>query len=91
MSKPTLLEEVTFDSQAITSNSWERYPILRFPQSPAVNFEIIGGGCNDPCGVGEASQGPTAAAIANAVARALGQRIRDLPINREQILKSATS
>ncbi len=86
----TLLEEVTFDSRAITSNSWESYPILRFTQAPAVRFEIVGGECNDPCGVGEASQGPTAAAIANAVARGLGQRIRDLPINRKQILKYAS-
>ncbi len=36
---------------------------------------------NEPSlGAGEASQGPTAAAIANAVASATGTRIRDLPL-----------
>ena len=30
-------------------------------------------------GVGEGSQGPTAAAIANAIASATGKRLRDLP------------
>jgi CO/xanthine dehydrogenase Mo-binding subunit len=37
-------------------------------------------------GAGEAAQGPTAAAIANAVFDALGVRVRDLPITRERII-----
>jgi nicotinate dehydrogenase subunit B len=32
-------------------------------------------------GVGEASQGPMAAALANAVANATGERIRELPLS----------
>ena len=86
----TLLEEVTFDSRAITSDTWQTYPIMRFSQAPQVHFEIVGADRNPPCGVGEASQGPTAAAVGNAVARTLGLRLRDLPINRAQILKAAS-
>lgn len=86
----TLLEEVTFDSRAITSSDWQTYPIMRFGQAPALRFEILGADRNPPCGVGEASQGPTAAAIGNAVARALGVRIRDLPINRDQVLRAVS-
>jgi len=42
---------------------------------------------NEPAlGLGEASVGPTGAAIGNAVARVLGQRIRDLPLTRERIM-----
>ena len=37
-------------------------------------------------GIGEASGGPTVAAIGNAVAHALGARIRDLPMNRERVM-----
>ena len=37
-------------------------------------------------GAGEAAQGPTAAAIANAVYDALGVRARDLPITAERIV-----
>ena len=33
-----------------------------------------------------AAVGPTGAAIGNAVARALGKRIRDLPLTRERIM-----
>ena len=36
-------------------------------------------------GAGEAAQGPTAAAIANAVAHALGVRVRSLPLTADAI------
>jgi CO/xanthine dehydrogenase Mo-binding subunit len=36
-------------------------------------------------GAGELAQGPVAGAIANAVADAVGVRVRDLPLNRAQI------
>jgi len=40
-----------------------------------------------PClGVGEAAGGPTVAAIGNAVAHALGARLRDLPLTRERVM-----
>ena len=40
-------------------------------------------------GTGEAAQGPTAAAIANAVADAIGVRIRELPFNRARVKAAA--
>jgi CO/xanthine dehydrogenase Mo-binding subunit len=39
-------------------------------------------------GVGEAAQGPTAAAIANAVFHASGRRLRRLPLSPERFLNS---
>jgi CO/xanthine dehydrogenase Mo-binding subunit len=36
-------------------------------------------------GAGETSQGPAAAAIANAFAAATGRRIRDLPLTPERV------
>ena len=36
-------------------------------------------------GVGEGAQGPTAAAVANAVANATGKRLRALPFTPEQV------
>jgi CO/xanthine dehydrogenase Mo-binding subunit len=36
-------------------------------------------------GSGECGQGPTAAAIANAIAHATGKRFRDLPLDRERL------
>ena len=36
-------------------------------------------------GTGEAAQGPTAAALANALADATGVRMRDLPLSRARV------
>jgi nicotinate dehydrogenase subunit B len=39
-------------------------------------------------GAGEAAQGPTGAAIANALAHAAGVRVRNLPLTKDQIAKA---
>jgi len=80
----TLKEAVRFDSERVTSDSWDSYPVLRFSEVPAVDVGIVGG-AGPALGAGEASLGPTAAAIGNAVARALGVRVRALPITSERI------
>jgi CO/xanthine dehydrogenase Mo-binding subunit len=67
--------------------SWEDYPILRFSEVPAVEVLLLH---NDlpSLGAGEAAQGPTAAAIANALHDALGVRVRDLPLTPERIVQA---
>jgi CO/xanthine dehydrogenase Mo-binding subunit len=82
----TLKEAVRFDHTRITSDSWESYPILRFSEVPAVEVEVVSRPNEKPLGAGEASQGPTAAAIANALHDALGIRVRDLPLTAERIV-----
>jgi CO/xanthine dehydrogenase Mo-binding subunit len=82
----TLKERVRFDGFNVTSDTWETYPILRFSEVPAVEVEFIAGRGNPPLGIGECAQGPTAAAIANAVCDALGVRVRTLPLTAEQLI-----
>jgi nicotinate dehydrogenase subunit B len=82
----TLKERVRFDRLNVTSDTWETYPILRFSEVPAVDVEFIAGQGNPPLGVGECAQGPTAAAIANAVYDALGVRVRSLPLTADQLI-----
>ena len=77
----TLREEVQFDREHVTSRDWHIYPIFRFEEIPEVEVEVINMVDEDPLGAGEAAQGPTAAAIANAVYNATERRVRDLPIN----------
>ena len=85
----TLKEAVRFDRMRVTSVAWESYPILRFSEVPAVEVEILQRPEEAPLGAGEAAQGPTAAAIANAVYDALGVRVRDLPLTPERIATAA--
>jgi CO/xanthine dehydrogenase Mo-binding subunit len=81
----TLKEAVRFDRTRVTSSTWEDYPILKFSEVPAVEVEIVSRPDLPSVGAGESAQGPTAAAIANAVCDALGVRVRDLPITPERI------
>jgi CO/xanthine dehydrogenase Mo-binding subunit len=81
-----LKEQVRFDRERITSNSWSSYPILRFSEVPEVQVELISRPELDPVGAGEAAHGPTTAAIANAVFDCLGVRVRNLPITRDSLI-----
>jgi CO/xanthine dehydrogenase Mo-binding subunit len=81
----TLKEQVTLDGDGITSLDWDRYPIMRFSEVPEIEAVIIDNPDLPTLGMGECTFGPTAAAIGNAVAHALGVRIRDMPLTRERI------
>ncbi len=84
----TMMEQVKFDRQRITTRSWADYPIFTFNDVPAVEVHIINMPNERPLGVGEGSQGPTAAAIANAIANATGKRLRDLPFTADKVRRA---
>jgi nicotinate dehydrogenase subunit B len=76
----------------IGSRDWDRYPVLQFSEVPEVSVELVDPAADRPSlGVGEATAGPTAAAIGNAVARALGARLRDLPLTRGRVMAALLS
>ena len=81
----TLKEQVKLGVRGIASLGWEDYPILKFSEVPIVEVELVDRPELPAVGAGEAAQGPTAAAIANAVTHALGLRLRDLPLTHERI------
>ena len=90
----TLKEQVQHDENGTRTRDWASYPILRFSEVPEVDVEVINRPELPSLGAGESSQGPIAAAIANAVADAVGIRLRDLPFTpekvREAIMAKAT-
>jgi CO/xanthine dehydrogenase Mo-binding subunit len=81
----TLKEAVSFDRTRVKTRSWADYPILRFDEVPQVEVMILNQPEQPFLGVGEGSQGPAAAAIANALARATGKRLRDLPFTPTRV------
>jgi CO/xanthine dehydrogenase Mo-binding subunit len=82
----TTREAVGFDTTHRTSFDWSAYPILRFPAVPtAVEVHVIDRPGAPFLGTGEAGQGPMGAALANAIADALGQRLRDMPLAPDRI------
>jgi nicotinate dehydrogenase subunit B len=83
-----LRERVRFDRTRITSVTWESYPILRFTEVPEVAVRIVAAPGEPETGAGELAQGPVAGAIGNAVADAIGVRVRDLPLTTEQVIRA---
>jgi CO/xanthine dehydrogenase Mo-binding subunit len=84
----TLAEQVRFDRDQITSAGWDSYPILRFTEVPQVAVRVMDAPGEAEVGAGEIAQGPVAGAIGNAVADAVGVRVRDLPLTRENVARA---
>ncbi len=83
-----LRERVAFDRTRVTSVNWDTYPILRFTEVPEVEVRIVDASAQRETGAGEVAQGPVAGAIGNAVADAVGVRVRDLPLTRERVTRA---
>ncbi len=80
-----LKEQVRLAGRGVVTTTWGDYPILRFDEVPPVDVELIMQQHEPSSGTGEVSSGPALAAIGNAVAHALGARIRELPYTRERV------
>ena len=85
----TLKEQVKFDEKGITSQDWETYPILTFGEVPEIETILIDRKDSPFLGAGEATIGPTAAAIGNAVFNAVGIRLRRIPFTPQSLLEAA--
>ncbi|MFH6781233.1 MULTISPECIES: xanthine dehydrogenase family protein molybdopterin-binding subunit [Methylobacterium] len=85
----SLFEAVGHDAEGPTSRDWSTYPIARFPDVPdRLDVHLIDRPGQPFLGAGEVAQGPTAAALANAIRRAAGVRLRELPM-RPELVKAA--
>jgi nicotinate dehydrogenase subunit B len=69
----------------VTSADWAGYPILRFPEVPALEVALIDRPDQPSYGAGEAACAPVAAALGNAVFDATGVRLRNVPFTRDRV------
>lgn len=77
----TAFEAAGHDGARRTDYDWSTYPILRFADAPlSVTVEVVDRPGAPFLGTGECAQGPTAAALANALASATGERLRSMPL-----------
>jgi nicotinate dehydrogenase subunit B len=81
----TLHEETKFDKSRVTSVDWASYPLLRFPDVPRLDIELVQRLDQPPLGAGEAASSPVPAALGNAVFDATGVRVRSAPFTRERM------
>jgi nicotinate dehydrogenase subunit B len=89
----TLKEEVTFDTEKVTSVDWASYPTLTHLDAPErIDIVLVNGDPNPNrpdlphYGAGETICKPLMAAVANAVYDATGVRIRRLPLRDARVL-----
>ena len=82
----TLLEEVKWDEQKVTSIDWSSYPPLFLGANvPKIETVLINRSDGITMGAGETAITVTAAAIANAVFDATDARIRQVPFSRARV------
>lgn len=81
----TLMEEIRWDESGLLTVDWETYPILRFDQVPKVEVILIDRPQEPSFGAGEPATILTAPAVANAIARAVGIRLRQVPFTPRRV------
>ena len=81
----TLLEQVEWDKTRVTSVDWATYPILRFPDVPRVEVDLINTPGDVSWGAGEPTGTTIPAAIGNAIFDATGARLRSIPFTPEKV------
>ncbi len=74
-----LNDEITLRDGGVQQSNFHDYRTLRIAEMPAIDVVILQGG-EQPEGVGEPGTPPVAPAVANAVFRLTGQRLRSLPL-----------
>ncbi len=70
---------ITLDNGAVQQSNFHDYPVLRIDAMPKVEVHIVPSTAK-PTGVGEPATPVIAPALANALAAATGQRLRNLPL-----------
>jgi nicotinate dehydrogenase subunit B len=78
-------EQVSFNNALVSSQEWGGYPIITFPELPAIDVLMMPPRGEPPLGAGESASVPSAAAIANAIFHATGVRFREPPFTPERI------
>ena len=81
----TLMEQVQWDATKVTSVDWATYPILRFPDVPRVEVDMINTPGDVSWGAGEPTATAIPAAIGNAIFDATGARMRSIPFTPDKV------
>jgi isoquinoline 1-oxidoreductase beta subunit len=78
-----LYGDITIADGAVEQSNFHDYPMVRMNDAPEIDVEIISSDARIG-GAGEPGTPPIAPAVANAVFKATGKRIRQLPLSRHE-------
>ena len=79
-----LSEELTVKGGAIRESNFHQYRVMRMSDMPEIHTKLIATE-NAPTGMGEVGVPTVAPAIANAVFKLTGVRVRQLPMSPERV------
>ena len=82
-----LAERLTLKNGAFEQTNYHEYTPIRLAQVPEIDVTLIASG-HHPAGVGEPASTIVAPAVANAIANAVGARVRHMPISPDAVLKA---
>lgn len=78
--------KITFKDGAPEQKNFNNYRLIRMKEVPEVEVHFVDNGI-DPTGLGEPALPPTGAAVANALFKATGKRLRNQPFTLEEEMK----
>ena len=76
---------LTFKNGQAEQSNFDKYRLIRMPEAPEIETFFVDNGI-DPTGLGEPSLPPIAAAVANAMYKATGERLRSQPFAGERAI-----
>ncbi|MCK6372100.1 MAG: hypothetical protein L6Q83_12415 [Gammaproteobacteria bacterium] len=79
-----LYGEISIENGRAVQSNFHDYRLVTLRDAPAIDVHIVDTGA-EPGGVGEPGTPPIAPAVANAVFRATGERLRRLPLRLEAL------
>jgi nicotinate dehydrogenase subunit B len=87
----TMVEELRFDENMVTSVDWNSYPVLHMESVPhSIEIHLIDRPNFSPSGAGEMALGLVPAAVGNAVFDATGIRLRRVPFTPERVAQAVS-
>lgn len=82
-----MYSKLSFREGAADQNNYNSYRLIRMKEVPEVETYFVDNGI-DPTGLGEPALPPTGGAVANAIFKATGKRLRNQPFIEEDVFKT---
>ncbi|MBG9390154.1 xanthine dehydrogenase family protein molybdopterin-binding subunit [Caenimonas sp. DR4.4] len=79
-----LMQEITLEKGRVQQTNFHQFPLVRMNEAPAIDIILVQS-TEKPGGIGEPATAVVVPAIANAVARLTGKRVRKLPMTADAI------
>ena len=82
-----MFSKLSFKEGATEQKNFDKYRLIRMKEIPEIETYFVDNGI-DPTGLGEPALPPTGGAVANAIFKATGKRLKNQPFVEEEIFKA---